>query len=260
MQTAFELMVAPNGARLTKADHAAVPISAADVAQTAKTCADAGATAIHVHVRDENGGHSLDPQRYANTIGEIAKFTSLPVQFSTESAGQFDVATQRNCLENPASYDASVALREIARAPDTLAQTYRDAAAKNIDIQHILYDASDVTHLLNLYDSGDIPLQSQRTIFVLGRYTKDQVSTPADLKPFLAAMGTTPLTWSVCAFGQNEQACLLAALNAGGHARIGFENNLWAPNGTVFPDNAASVASFVEIADKAGFHPRSLKS
>ena len=256
MGTEFELMVAPNGARLMPSDHPALPITAQDVAKTAKACADAGATSIHVHVRDKNGQHSLDPDLYANAVAEIAKLTPLQVQFSTEAAGIFDVADQRHCLANPASHEASVSLREIAREPELLVDTYVAAQKNGIDIQHILYDASDLTHLLQRYDVGDIPLGSQRAIFVLGRYAEGQISTPADLEPFLTALGNVDLDWSVCAFGPYEHACLLAALDRGGNVRIGFENSRTAADGSVHASNEASVAAFVEAAAKAGFQPK----
>ena len=254
----FDLMVAPNGARLTKADHPAVPITARELAETARACAQVGATAIHLHVRDAQGHHSLEPGLYAKAVDAIAEMTALRVQFSTEAADRYDVAAQRSCLAHPASGDASVALREIARDPENLTETYRNAARLNVDIQHILYDAQDLRHLLELFETGRIPEQNRRAIFVLGRYTPGQVSRPGDLKPFLDTLGQVPLNWSACAFGQNEHACMMAALEAGGQVRIGFENNHLTPVGTAYPDNAASVAAFVETADKAGFQPRSL--
>ena len=58
------LAVAPNGARKTKADHPALPIGPEELAETAKACAGAGASMIHLHVRDAEGQHSLDVGRY----------------------------------------------------------------------------------------------------------------------------------------------------------------------------------------------------
>jgi len=258
--TKFDLMVAPTGARLMKSDHPALPISSHEIAETALSCSQAGATAIHVHVRDAAGRHSLDPDRYAETVRHIATRTPIRIQISTEAAGQFDVATQRKCLAHAPARDASVSLREIAREPQLFADTYRMANDKGIDVQHILYNADDLTNLLRLYDEGEIPEQSRRAIFVLGRYSTDQISLPADLDPFIRSLGPQPLNWSTCAFGPNEQTCLLAALNNGGDVRIGFENNFTAPDGTIFPDNATSVASFVEAADKAGFQPKQVTS
>jgi len=42
-------------------------------------------------------------------------------------------------------------------------------------------------------------------------------------------------------FGPREAACALTAAALGGHVRVGFENNLLLPDGTVAPDNAALV-------------------
>ncbi len=64
------------------------------------------------------------------------------------------------------------------------------------------------------------------------------MSAPADLLPFLAVHDrATP--WAVCAFGPREAACALTAAALGGHVRVGFENNLYLPDGTLAPDNAA---------------------
>jgi uncharacterized protein (DUF849 family) len=258
MKTPFQLMVAPNGARLTKADHKALPITPLEVAQTARACEKAGATAIHVHARDAFGAHSLDPEIYADTIEKIKACSKIAIQISTESAGIFDVDVQRNCLAKVPATDASVSLREIARDPQQFCEIYAMAAARGIDVQHILYNADEVTELLSCFERHEIAPQSRRAIFVLGRYSVDQRSTPADLKPFVRALGKDHLNWSACAFGMEEHNCLLAALDQGGHVRIGFENNRLAPDGQVFKDNAASVSAFVEAASQAGFQPQGI--
>lgn len=81
-------------------------------------------------------------------------------------------------------------------------------------------------------------------LFVLGRYSAGQKSSPADLLPFLAAWRETGLDqsgveWAVCAFGKQEADCAATAVMLGGHARIGFENNMTLPDGAMAPDNAA---------------------
>lgn len=255
MPTPFDLMVAPNGARLTQADHPALPISTAEVVAAAQACEAAGATSIHAHVRDHENRHTLDATRYNGLHAALAAATDLRIQVSTEAAGVFEVPAQRACLGAVTARDASVALREIARAPELVADTYALAARRGISVQHILYAPEDMEILRAHMDAGILSEDAPRALFVLGRYTPGQVSAPADLEPFLQAMGALKLTWSVCAFGPGEHACLLAALNAGGQVRVGFENNRTAPNGQPFRDNAASVAALVEAAAKQGFVP-----
>jgi 3-keto-5-aminohexanoate cleavage enzyme len=63
--TPLVVMVAPNGARRTKADHAKLPITPAEIAAEAARCAEAGASILHLHVRADDGGHTLDPTAIA---------------------------------------------------------------------------------------------------------------------------------------------------------------------------------------------------
>lgn len=65
------LMVAPTGARRGKADHPALPVSIPEIVATAVACFAAGARAIHAHVRDAGGLHSLDPGLYRELLAEL---------------------------------------------------------------------------------------------------------------------------------------------------------------------------------------------
>jgi len=49
----------------------------------------------------------------------------------------------------------------------------------------------------------------------------------------------------------------MAAINAGGHARIGFENNLYLPNGEIAASTAALVSSLVDGMREKSFLPTS---
>ena len=66
-----KLMVAPNGARKVKKDHPAVPLTISETVATAKSCYEAGAGAIHLHVRDKEGQHVLDSGLYKEALNEL---------------------------------------------------------------------------------------------------------------------------------------------------------------------------------------------
>ena len=70
---------------------------------------------------------------------------------------------------------------------------------------------------------------------------------PRDLLPFLAPDMPRFHSWSVCAFGRRETACVTAAALLGGHGRVGFENNFSLPDGA----RAASNADLVGAAARA---------
>ena len=61
------ISVAPNGARRSKMDHPAIPLSSAEIADEAARCADEGAALLHLHVRDAEscGIFTVDAQMAA---------------------------------------------------------------------------------------------------------------------------------------------------------------------------------------------------
>ncbi|RXF73045.1 3-keto-5-aminohexanoate cleavage protein, partial [Hansschlegelia zhihuaiae] len=121
--------------------------------------------------------------------------------------------------------------------------------------QVILYSAQDLAAYRALRARGALGEARLALLFVLGRYAEGRRSTPADLLPFL--FEPVAETWSVCAFGPAERDCVTLAALLGGHARIGFENNLLMADGSLAPDNAALVRQFVETLRVLGRRPAS---
>lgn len=246
------LAVAPNGARKTKADHPALPMTPEEIARTATDCQAAGAALLHLHVRDAEGRHTLDVAAYQAAIAAVREAVgeALVIQVTSEAVGRYAPAEQMAMVRALAPEAVSLAVREII--PDAAAEA---AAAEflcwlseaGILAQFILYSAEDLARFDELIARGIVPGPRQSVLFVLGRYTEGQVSTPSDLVPFLAANAAGHL-WSLCAFGPQETACALAAAAFGGHARVGFENNLQLADGRQAPDNAALVAAVAEGA------------
>ena len=258
------IMVAPNGATRGKADHPALPITIAETVACAVECHAAGAGGIHAHVRDAEGRHVLDAGLYAELIAELARAVpAMAVQVTTEAVGRYSAAEQRALVERlrpdsgsfPVPFSVSVALREITAEPD-MALTrafFRGCAEAGIAVQHILYSAEEVDRLAGLLERGVIPPEGLQVLHVLGRYTAGQVSAPADLDAPLARQAAAGLApdWAVCAFGPAETACLVEAIRRGGKARIGFENNLLASDGSRAGSNAERVAELVRALDEA---------
>ncbi|MDF1716639.1 MAG: 3-keto-5-aminohexanoate cleavage protein [Antarcticimicrobium sp.] len=238
------IMVAPNGARRGKADHPALPVTIPEIVETARACHAAGADALHLHVRDDAGCHSLDPGRYTEALAELSRAVpGMRVQITTESAGIFDAEDQFACLTRLKPRWASISLREIARDAALAPRVYASCADNGTEVQHILYDAEDAALLARWQAQGIVRPGQDSTILVLGRYATGQVATPGDLAPLLAAK--PPGCWMLCAFGPAEHACLLEAARHGGDLRVGFENNLHRADCTLLRDNAESVARLV---------------
>ncbi|HEX7124239.1 MAG TPA: 3-keto-5-aminohexanoate cleavage protein [Thermodesulfobacteriota bacterium] len=258
--------VAPNGASKTRADHPALPITAEEIATCARACRDAGAAMIHLHVRDREGRHTLDVDAYREATAAIrcAVGDGLVIQATTEAAGVYGPEAQMALVRALRPEAVSLAIREIlppGRDEREAAAFLAWLAAERIVPQYILYSTEDLTRFRELRRRGLIPGSRPFALFVLGRYTVGQESDPRTLLPFLASLDEAEeMVWAVCAFGRREAACVLAAAALGGHARVGFENNLLLADGRRAPDNAAVVAQLVDglrvigrpLADAAG--------
>ncbi|GAB4353721.1 MAG: 3-keto-5-aminohexanoate cleavage protein [Oricola sp.] len=247
-----DIMVAPNGARRTTADHPALPVTVPQIVATAKACFAAGAGGIHAHVRDADQAHVLDAGLYGELIAELAReVPGMAVQITTEAVGRYSPEEQRAVVRAVMPEMVSVALREMIPDAETdeAARFYAWAHEAQIAVQHILYAPEEVTRLAALAAEGAVPRNGMQLLFVLGRYARNQESDPADLKPFVDAMTASGLSadWAVCAFGRGETAVLGAAFAAGGKARVGFENSLWNADGSLAADNAERVRAVVGL-------------
>lgn len=246
MPTSFKITSAPNGARRQKADHPQLPMTLNEIAQTAMECHQAGADEIHLHVREDDGTHSLDVGRYREAISAIQeRAPKMSVQVTTEAAGIFSVKQQYDCLANLRPRAASVSTREMARDPKVAARLYALATETGTTIQHIVYTPQCIDQLLAWRATGVVPVSMRDIIFVLGQYEPAILAKPADLNVFLDAVADHSFRWTVCAFGRYEHACLAHAVSKGGDVRIGFENSIHTPDGSLWKDNATSIGAFL---------------
>lgn len=250
------IIVAPNGARRTKADHPNLPLSFEELAREAARCEESGASMIHLHVRDRNGRHSIDPDLYRTAIAAIRRETSTDfiIQITTEAVGIYSPQQQMAtvCDVRPEAF--SVAIRELIpdEGHEAAAAAFFDQQVKqDVLMQYILYDAADVRRFCILIQRGIVPDRYASVLFVLGRYATQQQSDPREVLPFLENWNLL-LPWFLCAFGSREAACAMAAATLGGHVRVGFENNLLLPNGMSAPDNSALVRRIRDPAATIG--------
>jgi 3-keto-5-aminohexanoate cleavage enzyme len=245
--TPVVIAVAPNGARKRREDHPGLPLGPDELAQCAVDCLAAGASMMHVHVRDAEGRHSLDPADYRAAVAAIRKRTgdALVLQLTSEAGGRYAPAEQRACVAALDAEAVSLAVREFFATPDSAtdaAALVAKLAARGTLIQYIVYSPADIARCVELHRAGKLPGPAPNVLLVLGSYAEARAGQPADLLPMLAALPAR-WPWSACAFGADEGRCMVAAALLGGQVRVGFENNTTMPGGMVATDNAALVRS-----------------
>jgi 3-keto-5-aminohexanoate cleavage enzyme len=249
--------VAPNGGRKTKVDHPALPLTAEELARTAAECLERGASMIHLHVRDAEGRHCLDPEAYRATIAQICQEVGdrLVLQITSESLGHYTPAEQRAAVLKTNPEAVSLALGELApEAPDERDFCIFLSKLKQMRIwpQIILYTPAEAERLGAMVKQGLIPFDRLAVLYVLGRYSLTRTASARDLLPFLAPDMPRFASWSVGAYGRRETACVTAAALLGGHARVGFENNLSLPDGARAGSNAELVGAAAGALEAVG--------
>lgn len=241
------LMVAPNGARKSKADHPNFPMSLDEIVAEAKACFAAGADGLHLHVRDDEGRHSLDAGRYRAALDALRDVVpEMTLQITTEAVGMYRPDAQRSVVRDVSPDAVSISLSEICAdgAEQEALRLFDECAERGIAVQHILYGAEDLALMDGFLQAGQINPEGLQLLFVLGRYAQDQQSVPADLDPFVAwqAAKCPQADWAICAFGLAETTCLRAAHALGGKIRVGFENSFWNEDGSLAQSNAERCA------------------
>jgi 3-keto-5-aminohexanoate cleavage enzyme len=240
--TSLIVTVATNGGRRTKAEHRRLPLTPIEIAHEAELCCAAGATVLHLHVRDREGRHSLDPAHYRAAIAAVrsAIGEQMAIQVTTEAVGRYSPTEQMTVVRQLHPEAVAVALTELI--PDDAAAG--PAAAflswlkrERIAPQYLLYTPNDVARFHGLRRRGVIPQRRPFALFVLGHYAAPAELRPRDVLPYLKAHDAE-CPWAICAVGPRESACVLTATGLGGHAEVGFEHNLWHADGRLAASNA----------------------
>jgi len=142
------IMVAPNGARRTKADHPDLPISPDEVVASVVASHKAGAAAVHVHARDNELKHTLDATRYGEMLNTVdaAVGDAMVVQMTTEAVGIYSAPEQMEAVRALKPAFVSMAIRELIPDSDhekTAQEFFNWLKENQIVPQFILYDPAD---------------------------------------------------------------------------------------------------------------------
>ena len=254
------IIVAPNGARKNKNDHPALPITKQEIVAEVLACRDAGAAMVHLHARDHNGLHSLAIDDNLQILAAVkeAVADSIIIQLTTEAIGQYQPQHQMELIRETTPEAASFALSELIPNDSFLPEAekfFRWVADRGMIAQYILYTKEDLQRYFELIKQGILPDINHHLLLVLGRYHKQLISTPSDLIPFLSCPGLNELMvdqkhrWATCAFGPNEQKCLISSMLMGSDIRIGFENNHLNNLGVNAQSNAHQVQDIKKVSD-----------
>ena len=265
MNSPLVVMSAPNGARLQKSDHPAVPLTADELADCAASLLPLGVSVLHLHIRDGDGRHSLDADRYREAMAAIRERIGdrMILQITTEAQGMYDRHQQMALVRELRPEAVSLALRELCPDPaawDEAGAFFRELAEEDIWAQFILYNAAEMARFDALRQDGFFGREKPFTLAVLGRYRDSNHGSLVGLEEVLMAADSNSFPWAVCCIGQREAEVVCRAAELGGHVRIGFESNRLLPDGNIATDNAQLVEAELKLLAQSAAAQRPVAS
>ncbi len=243
------------GAEVTREQTPHLPISPLEIADEAARCRDAGASVIHLHVRNPDGSSTQSRDRFGEAIEAIRAKTDVIVQVTTGGAVGMSAeerADPLHCRPEMATLNCGTINfgDDVFQNPRPL---IRDLAARIRAAGSVMelecYEVGHIDEALALHAKGDIPTPLHFQ-FVLG--VPGGIGAREDVVRFMVAQLPPAATWGVAAVGRYQQPMTELAMRLGGHVRVGLEDNIYLSKGVLAEGSAPLVARAAAYAKTAG--------
>ena len=262
------ITVAPTGAESEKSIVPALPVTLDELVTTAKECQAAGASVVHVHIRDGEARPTLDRARLTDTVAALREGTGLIVQLSTGGAVTDSFADRLAVLD--ASPDAcSLTCGTVNFGDEVFSNPWgfiKDLYARTQELGVVpefeLFDFGHIATLHRLLASHGAPhgghVHCDLVMGVPG-------GMPGDAATLTQAVSALPegATWSATGIGRTSVPVMFAALSAGGHLRVGMEDTLSYTRGRPVTGNAELVeraATLAGLAQRPAMRPEQARA
>lgn len=245
------ITVAPTGAETTKEDWPDLPTTLDELVQTAQACEAAGASLIHVHIRDAQHRPSLDPARLRDTVQALRESTDLIVQLST-GGSVHDPLERRLTVLDAEPDSCSLTCGTVNFGNDVfsnpypfMSELYVQAQEREVVPEFEVFDLGHVAALQRLLDAHGLPFGGRVHVDFVTGVPGGMPGTVAALVAGVSALPEQVSSWSATGIGRAHLPIAAAALALGGHLRVGMEDNLMMARGVPVRHN-------VELVQRAG--------
>jgi uncharacterized protein (DUF849 family) len=261
-----------------------LPITPQEIAEQSIAAAEAGASIIHLHARDqENGQPTPDPKVFMQFLPVIKQSTDAVINITTggglgmtldERLAAPLLAKPEMCSLNMGSMNFNIApsAARVKKFKYDWEKPYLEGTTNYIfrntfqDIEQVVerlgkahgtrfeFECYDVGHLYNLAHMLDRkivepPLFTQTIFGILGGIGAE----PRNLmfmKETADRLFGKDYVWSVLAAGRNQMPFTTMAGMLGGNVRVGLEDSLWLGKGQQAKSNAEQVAKIRRILEE----------
>lgn len=244
------------GAEVTKKDNPNLPVTAEELAEEALKAQKAGASIIHLHVRDKNGNPTQEKAVFKKAIDKM-KEAGVEAIIQPSTGGAAGMTWQERI--QPIYLEPEMATLDCGTTNFgddifvndlPLMRNFAEEMEK-LDVLPEL-ECFEVGHIYNGLRLKKEGLLNKHLHFdlVLGV----PGAMPASVKNLLFMVEHLPkeATWTAAGVGRYQLELAYHTIIMGGHVRVGFEDNIYYKKGELAESNAQLVKRVVRLAEEYG--------
>jgi uncharacterized protein (DUF849 family) len=261
MTTPCIITVAITGSLPGKKDNPAVPISVEEQIESTHEAFEDGAALVHLHVRDDEGKPTSDPQRFARVLEGIRKHCpGMITQLST--GGRSGTGRERGGMLSLKPDMASLATGSVnfpariyENSPELVDWLAAEMIKYDVKPEVEAFDLSMIFQAAAMQKAGKIK-GALHVQFVMGVKNAMPVDRPA-FEFFVSTLKRLDpnATWTGAGIGKDQATVSRWAAELGGHCRTGLEDNVRMSREKLAPSNAALVRQTAELLAEHGRRP-----
>src|SRR6056297_209277 len=249
------ITAAISGAEVTKEHNPNVPYTVEEVGREAESAYKAGASIIHLHVRNDDGTPTQDKERFKACMDEIKK--RCPDVIIQPSTGGAVGMTDEERLQ-PTELGPEMATLDCGtlnfggdeifiNTENTIKNFGRILIERGVKPEIEVFDKGMIDYAIRFQKKGFIK-KPMHFDFVLGV----QMSATARDLAFMVDSIPEGSTWTVAAMGRHQIPMAMIGMAMGGNVRVGFEDNIYLSKGVLAKSNGELVEKVVRIASELG--------
>ncbi|KTS20354.1 3-keto-5-aminohexanoate cleavage protein [Methylobacterium indicum] len=251
------IAVAITGSVPRKTDNPAVPTTVAEQIESTHQAFEAGATLVHIHVRNDDESPSSDPDKFAAVQEGVRKHCpGMIVQFSTGGRGRDPSARGLSLVHKPdmaslstgsVNFPSIVYENHATLVTDLAGTMHRNGIRPEIEI----FDLSHIHGAKRLIEEGLMDAHPH-VQFVMG--VKNAMPADEHLLDILLAETKRVIpgaTWTAAGIGREQARVMGWALARGADAvRTGLEDNIRVTKDRLAASNAELVSLAAEMVTR----------
>ncbi|MDX9917586.1 MAG: 3-keto-5-aminohexanoate cleavage protein [Gudongella sp.] len=249
------ITAAISGAEVTKENNPNVPYTIEEIGREAESAYKAGASIIHLHVREDDGTPTQSKERFKLAIDEIKR--RCPDVIIQPSTGGAVGMTDEERLQPTELFPEMATLdcgtlnfggdEIFVNTENTIKNFGKIMIERDIKPEIEVFDKGMIDYALSFHKQGFIKAPMHFD-FVLG---VQMAATARDLA-FMVDSIPPGSTWTAAGMGRFQFQIAALTIVMGGHVRVGFEDNTYIEKGVLAKSNGELVEKVVRLAKELG--------